>query len=321
MLSKASILLNEQGGYPLTAKPIILDVDTGVDDALAIAYAIRSPELDVLGLTTTFGNITVKEATRNSLIVLEKLGSDVPVASGAEQPLRRVKTDYPRHIHGEHGLGGAEWVEPKRKPLPTPAVDFIIEQVRAREGQVTLVFVGPLTNLALAVQKDPGIAGLVDQVVIMGGAVRRRGNVTPYAEANIYSDPEAADIVFRSGLPITLVGLDVTMRTLLPSSRVQVWRERSGELGRYFADMTDFYIDFYEKGYPGIGGCALHDPLAIGVVIDPSFVTLERMRIVVDTEGETLARTAEQPGGEPNVSVCVDVQEERFLEHFLSRVI
>lgn len=305
----------------MTARPIILDVDTGVDDALAIAYAVRSPELDVLGITTTFGNITVEEATRNTLIVLEKLGSEAPVVSGAAQPLSRTKSEYPRHIHGEQGLGGAKWDEPKRKALPGAAADFIIEQVRAREGRLTLVFVGPLTNLALALRKDPGIAGLVEQVVIMGGAVRAPGNVSPYAEANIYSDPEAADLVFRSGLPITLVGLDVTMKTLLPYSRVEAWREKSGEAGRFFADMTEFYIDFYEQGYPGIGGCALHDPLAVGVVIDPSFVNVERVRLVVDTEGETLARTAEQPDGEPNAGVCFGVDAERFLEHFLSRVI
>lgn len=306
----------------MTAIPIILDVDTGVDDALAIAYAVRSPEIEVLGLTTTFGNITVDEAARNSLLVLEKLGrSDVPVARGAEQPLKRIKTAYPRHIHGEHGLGGAEWSEPAGKPLPEHAADFIVRQVRARPNELTLVFVGPLTNLALAVQKDPGIASLVKRVVIMGGAVRAPGNVTPYAEANIFSDPEAADIAFRAGLPLVVVGLDVTMKTLLPRTRVQQWRETAGELGRFFADMTEFYIDFYEQDYPGIGGCALHDPLAIGVVIDPSFATEEAMYVKVVTEGEELARTAEVPGEAPNVRVCVDVQAERFLAHFASRVI
>ncbi|CAM3705503.1 nucleoside hydrolase [Cohnella lubricantis] len=306
----------------MTATPIILDVDTGVDDALAIAYAIRSPEIEVLGLTTTFGNITVEEAARNSLIVLEKLGrSNVPVAKGADQPLKRTKTEYPRHIHGEHGLGGAAWSEPAGRLLSEHAADFIVRQIRSRPNELTLVFVGPLTNLALAVRKDPGIAALVNRVVIMGGAVRAPGNVSPYAEANIYSDPEAADIVFRAGFPLTVVGLDVTMKTLLPRTQVRHWREQSGELGRFFADMTEFYIDFYEEGYPGIGGCALHDPLAIGVVIDPSFVAEERMHVKVVTEGEELARTAEVPGEEPNVGVCVSVQSERFLEHFTSRVI
>lgn len=306
----------------MTAIPIILDVDTGVDDALAIAYAARSPEIELLGLTTTFGNITVEEAARNSLIVLEKLGrSDVPVYQGSAQPLRRTKTEYPRHIHGEQGLGGAPLVQPRAAKAEGDAADFIIEQVRSRPRELTLVLVGPLTNLARAVEKSPEIAGLVNRVVIMGGAVRAPGNVSPYAEANIYSDPEAADIVFRAGFPLTVVGLDVTMKTLLPRTIVRQWRETRGELGKFFADMTEFYIDFYEQGYPGIGGCALHDPLAIGVVIDPSFVTVEEMRVKVVTEGEELARTAEVPGEQPNVRVCVGVDAERFLAHFTSRVI
>jgi purine nucleosidase len=309
-----------QGGYRLTAKPIILDVDTGVDDALAIAYAVRSPELELLGLTTTFGNITVEEAARNSLIVLEKLGSEAPVYEGAAQPLVRVKTEYPRHIHGADGLGGAAWTEPARKPAAERAADFMIGQVRARPHQVTLVCVGPLTNLATAVRKDPGIVPLVDRVILMGGAVRTPGNVSLYAEANIYSDPEAADLVFRAGLPLTAVGLDVTMKTLLPSSKVRQWRQRAGDAGDFFADMTEFYIDFYEADYPGIGGCALHDPLAIGVAIDPGFVTTEDLSIAVDTEGETLGRTYERDG-EPNARVCLGVDSERFLAHFLSRVL
>ncbi|MBB6733122.1 nucleoside hydrolase [Cohnella zeiphila] len=304
----------------MAARPIILDVDTGVDDALAIAYAVRSPELDLLGLTTTFGNITVKEAARNSLIVLDKLGSDAPVYEGAAQPLVRVKTEYPRHIHGADGLGGASWTEPSRKPAPGHAADFMIEQVRRRPYQITLVCVGPLTNLATAVRKDPGIVPLVDRVVIMGGAVRAPGNVTPYAEANIFSDPEAADLVFSAGLPLTVVGLDVTLKTLLPRSEVREWRRTAGELGDFFADMTEFYIDFYEADYPGIGGCALHDPLAIGVAIDSRFVATEELSVGVDTEGEKLGRTYEREG-EPNARVCLGVESERFLKHFLSRVL
>ena len=306
----------------MTVKPIILDVDTGVDDALAIAYAVRSPELEVLGLTTTFGNITVEEATRNSLVVLEKLGrSDVPVYQGSEQPLNRTKDEYPRQIHGEHGLGEAVFSAPAASKGNAHAVDFIIETVRGRKNEVTLVFVGPLTNLAHAVRKDPEIVGLVDRVVIMGGAARRRGNVSQYAEANIYSDPEAADVVFRSGLPITLVGLDVTMQTLLPMSQMPVWRAKDAELGGFFADMTEFYIRFYESAYPGIGGCGLHDPLAIGAVVKPELLETEPMRLVVELSGEELARTREVPGEHPNVDVCVKVDADGFLKHFLSRVI
>ncbi|RUS49067.1 nucleoside hydrolase [Cohnella sp. AR92] len=306
----------------MTARPIILDVDTGVDDALAIAYAVRSPEIEVLGLTTNFGNITVEEAARNSLIVLEKLGrADVPVYQGSAQPLSRTKDEYPRHIHGEHGLGGAPLSKPSASKEEKNAVDFIIEQVRRLKKELTLVFVGPLTNLAHAVQKDPEIADLVGRVVIMGGAARHRGNVSAYAEANIHSDPEAADVVFRSGLPITMVGLDVTMKTLLPMSQMPVWREKDASLGGFFADMTEFYIRFYESAYPGIGGCGLHDPLAIGAVVKPELLETEPMHLVVELAGEELARTREVPGEKPNIDVCVKVDADGFLKHFLGRVI
>jgi len=302
-------------------KPIILDVDTGVDDALAIAYAVRSPELRLLGLTTCFGNVPVDEATRNTLYVLERLGSDAPVLQGAQEPLRRKRKEAVRHIHGEKGLGGVLDIAPARKAEKQHAVDFIIEQVRKLPGQVTIVSVGPLTNLALAVRKDPGIAELVDQVVIMGGAVRVPGNVTPHAEANIHSDPEAADTVFRSGLPITLVGLDVTLKTLLARDALAAWRRKDPELGGFLAEMTDFYIDFYESCLPGAGGCALHDPLAVGVAVSADFVTAEPLHVQVRLDGEELGRTEELPGGRPNMRVCLDVRADEFVKHFLSRVI
>ncbi|MGZ9582914.1 nucleoside hydrolase [Paenibacillus marinisediminis] len=303
------------------SKLTILDVDTGVDDALAIAYAMRSPELNMLGITTCYGNITVDEAARNTLIVLEKLGHyNIPVFKGAEHPLERKKFNHPRHIHGEHGLGNAPVCETTGRPAEQHAVDYIIEQVHLHPHQVTLVMVGPLTNLALALQKDPEFASLVGKIVIMGGAVRTRGNVTPAAEANIYCDPEAADNVMRANLPLTMVGLDVTMKTLLPLTEVSKWREHDPAVGGYFADMTEFYIRFYESTHPGIGGCALHDPLAIGVAIDPSFVKELPLNVTIDTEGDELGRTREVLEGAPTCSVCLEVEAERFLKHFLSRM-
>ena len=303
------------------AQLTILDVDTGVDDALAIAYALRSPELKLLGLTTCYGNVTVDEAARNTLIVMDQLGVEgIPVFKGASKPFTRVK-QHPRHIHGEHGLGEAQVYEPKEQASDRHAVDFIIEQVHRHPHEMTLIFVGPLTNLALALQQDPAIAGLIGRVVIMGGAVRVPGNVTKIAEANIYSDPEAADIVFKADLPLTVVGLDVTLKTLLPLAVVKQWRECDPKVGGFFADMTEFYIRFYESAYPGIGGCGMHDPLAVGVAIDPSLVTEVPMHIEIETTDETLGKTREIPDGNPNCKVCVSVDSERFLKHFLSRVV
>ncbi|MFD0693018.1 nucleoside hydrolase [Paenibacillus sp. GCM10027628] len=310
-------------------KPIILDVDTGIDDALAISYAVHSPELEILGLTTCFGNVTVEEATRNTLLVLEHLDSQVPVIPGAAKPLfvSRVKANA-THIHGEDGIGNTliESKMPKREASPLYAPQFIIDQVRSKPHQVTIITVAAMTNLALAIMQAPDIVDLVDNVIVMGGAVKRAGNVTPHAEANIYADPEAADYVFASGIPITLVGLDVTMETLLPKKDVQAWRDKQSALGTLMADMTEYYIDAYEDFYPGIGGCGLHDPLAVGVAIQPDFVKTESLYVRVDLDGfhslgRTVADLRSKPAHEPNMNVCVEVDTQRFLDHFLTRVV
>lgn len=308
-------------------KKIILDVDTGIDDSLAIAYAVHSPELEVLGVTTCFGNVTMEEATRNTLVVLDHLDSNVPVIPGADKPLFRAPTKgNTTYIHGDDGIGNTFAAEPQRQALNKHAADFIVEQVRSLPYQVTIITVGTLTNLALAIMKAPEMVSLVDKVIIMGGAVTVQGNITPSAEANIYADPDSAEYVFRSGIPITLVGLDVTMKTLLPLQELQSWRDKNTRISHLLADMTEFYIGAYENFYPGIGGCALHDPLAVGVAIDPKFVTTVPMHVQVDVEGlDSLGRTIGdrriKPDAEPNLEVCIEVDAERFLKHFLSRVV
>jgi len=309
-------------------KPIILDVDTGIDDMMALAYATHSPEVNLIGVTTLFGNITVEEATRNSLYVLELLGKEnIPVHAGADKPLSRIKEAYARHVHGDDGLGGALLDSlPKGRAGSLTAAQFMVEQARNMPGQLTIIAVGPMTNLATAIRLDPEFVRLVGQVVIMGGAVTVPGNVTAHAEANIHSDPEAADFVFGSGLPIKLVGLDVTMKTLLPRTRLQEWRDKGSTMSKFLADASDFYMDAYEVFSPGIGGCALHDPLAVGVVIDPTFCRTESMPVRVDTQGrETIGRTYADPDadadGRPSIDVCLEVDADRFLAHFMSRVV
>lgn len=302
-------------------KKVILDVDTGVDDAMAIAYAAHSPELELIGLTTCFGNITAPEATRNTLAVVESLGKDIPVIEGAKETFRRgEKKQYSRHVHGEDGLGNALKAEPAGRPQPGHAADFIIEQVKRYPNEVTIISVGPLTNLALALEKAPELVSLIPEVIVMGGAVTVPGNVTPYGEANIVADPEAAAVVFGSGLPLTLVGLDVTMQTLLPRTLLNDWRASGRRDALFLAEMTEFYMEFYESCYPGIGGCGLHDPLAVGVAIDPTLVKIEPMRVTVVTEGEETGRTVGSPEGGPNIGVCTGVDAERFLRHFAGRI-
>lgn len=303
-------------------KKVIFDVDTGIDDAMAIAYAVHSPELDLIGLTTCFGNVSVEEASRNTLAVLEKLGKMVPVYSGASKALTREnKANFAKHVHGDDGLGNVLDFEPATSVEAEHAVDFIIEKIKQLPNEITLIAVGPLTNLALAIQKDSEIVSLVKEVVIMGGAVYVLGNKSPYGEANILTDPEAADIVLSSGLPITLVGLDVTLQTLLPKVEVEKWRQKATNAGDFFADMVQHYMNFYEKSYPGIGGCGLHDPLAVGVAIDPSLVITEDIHIKVTTEGIEDGRTVPYLEGEPKIKVCREVEASRFLERFLSRVV
>jgi purine nucleosidase len=309
--------MEEQG-----LKPIILDVDTGIDDALAMAYALNSPELELLAFTTCFGNVSVQEATRNTLAVLEKAGKKVPVYAGADQSFNgRKKTRSAKHVHGEDGLGNTLKQEPMAKGESQFAPDFIVQQLKDRPHEITIITVGPLTNLALAIQRAPEIIPLVKEVVVMGGAVKVPGNVNAYAEANIFADPEAAEFVLSSGLPVHLVGLDVTMQTLLPKPKLDEWRAAGNDMARFLADMTEFYINYYESSYPDISGCALHDPLAVAVAIDPSFVSAETMNVKVVIEGEEAARTVGHPEGEPQVRVCTEVEAERFLDHFLSRVV
>lgn len=306
---------------------IILDVDTGIDDALAMAYAIRSPELVVLGITTCFGNVTVHEAVRNTMLVLEQLDAEhIPVFIGADNPLfRPTLKGKAVSIHGEDGLGDTGLPEPQGRPSGQSAASFIVEQARKYPNEVIVVAVGTMTNLAMAMMQDPEAMHLLKRVVIMGGAVTVPGNVTPQAEANMYADPEAAEFLFRSGLPVTMVGLDVTLQTLLPRTEIATWRERGTKLGHFLANITEFYIDAYSQLYPGIRGCALHDPLAVGVVIDTTFVKTQSLHVQVDCEGlysvrRTIADRRSKPDYPPNVDVCLEVDADRFLNHFLERV-
>ncbi|WP_257350332.1 nucleoside hydrolase [Pseudalkalibacillus decolorationis] len=304
---------------------VILDVDTGIDDALAIAYAFRSSELNVLGITTGFGNVSEKEATRNTLQVLDVLGleHEIPVIAGADKPLSGVHIKgKSTHIHGEDGLGNCGLPLSKRRPLSTEAANFIISKVKELPHQVTLIAVGPQTNLATAIKKDPEIVNLVKRVVVMGGAVTVPGNVTPNAEANIYADPEAASVVFESGIPVTLVGLDVTMQTLLRNEVVNEWSSVKSAYSDFLQTICNSYIGAYHQFDSSLGGCALHDPLAVGVVIDPSFVKTVPMCVGVDLgKGDTFGKTYEVQQGKANIEVCLDIDVDRFVSHFLQRVI
>ena len=308
-------------------RKLILDLDTGIDDALAIAYALGSPEAELIGITATYGNVLMKDSVRNSLAVLDALGADsVPVYPGL--PHSSTAEDFAvleisAFIHGRNGLGEAETTPSRRSATTTSAVDFIIEASRRYGEELVYVPTGPLTNLAAALERDPALAGRL-RVVLMGGALTVSGNVSPWAEANINQDPDAADAVLRSGIDATMVGLDVTLQTLLTYEHTRRWRDLGTPAGTFLADMTDYYIRAYETTAPGLGGCGLHDPLAVGVAVDPGLVTTLPINLQVDVEGPTRGRTIgdvarlNDPRKTSRVALGVDV--DRFLEELMARI-
>jgi purine nucleosidase len=264
--------------------PVIMDVDTGVDDALALLLAVESPELDLIGCTAVAGNATVEQTTRNTLAVLEIAGrNDIPVASGAARPLNRRLTTA-TYFHGKNGLGNVEIPDPRALPHEISAPQYLCEMVDRTPGELTLIAVGPLTNLALALALDPQFGRKLGKLIIMGGAVGCPGNITPVAEANFFNDPEAADIVMRSGADIVLVGLDVTHKTVVRWSEIS-HLEGSTKL----TPASKFALDilrFYSHPYGEAVGAHLHDPLAVGVAVNPAWVTTQRMQVAIETAGQ-----------------------------------
>ncbi|MGG1659021.1 nucleoside hydrolase [Brevibacillus sp. NRS-1366] len=301
---------------------IILDVDTGIDDALGIMLAVKSGQFDLVGITTVNGNVSLGKATENTCKILDllQMGEQIPVISGAPQPLLRP-VFFEHSVHGEDGLGGAlRNVEISTKPSIGFAPDFIIEQVRNQPGQVTLVMTGPLTNLALAVKKCPELASLVKEVIFMGGVVKEHGNVTPVAEYNMYVDPEAAKVVFHAGFPeLTLVGLDVTRKVLLNEEHIRELGDTS--IGRYVKQSTSDYLQrYFERN--GVRACAMHDPLAVGVALSKDLVTTKKLYVDIETrselcDGQTVCDFQNRLKKEPNMNVCLDVDADAFFVRFI----
>lgn len=308
-------------------KKIILDLDTGIDDALALAYTLGSPELDLIGVTATYGNVLVETGVRNDLALLELFGrSDVPVFAGELHALAKdgfEVLEISAFIHGKNGIGEAEVAEPVGVVQELSAVDFLIESVERYGDELIIVPTGAMTNIAAAMKKSETFARDA-QIVFMGGALTVPGNVSQWAEANVNQDPEAADIMVRNAGDITMVGLDVTLQTLLTYAETARWRALGTPAGNFLADATDYYIKAYDTTAPHLGGCGLHDPLAVGVAIDPSLVTLVPINLKVDTEGPTRGRTIgdEVRLNDPhkNCKVAVGVNVDRFLKEFMERI-
>lgn len=265
-------------------RKIIIDTDPGIDDAMAICLAFNAPQLDVLALTTTFGNVSIDMATDNALILTELAGVDVPVAKGVGVPLEIAPLPHPDFVHGADGFGNINWPASSRQADERSAAQMIVDLVHANPNEVTLVALGPLGNLAQALTLDPSIAELVDEVILMGGAAKEGGNVTPVAEANIINDPHAADIVFGATWPVTMIGLDATHQVMMGDSELEAIRDSNKVCGEFLYQATQYYFDFYRNNV-GIDGCYVHDASTVIYAIDPSLFTSEAGVIRVATEG------------------------------------
>ena len=276
----------------MTPRKIIIDTDPGQDDAVAILLALASPEIDVLGITAVAGNVPLPLTEKNARIVCELAGRpDVRVFAGCDAPLARPLVTA-EHVHGKTGLDGPQMADPTMPLQDQHAVDFIIQTLREEpSGTVTLVPVGPLTNIATAFQRAPDIIARVREIVLMGGAYFAVGNITPAAEFNIYVDPEAAKIVFAAGVPLVVMPLDVTHKALTTRARINAFRAMGTRVGDMVAAWTDFFVRFDMAKY-GSEGAPLHDPCTIAYLIDPSLFSGRLINVEIETGSElTLGMT------------------------------
>lgn len=314
-------------------RKVIFDTDPGIDDAMALLFLHYLPGIELLGITSTFGNHVVDVTTRNALYLVERFKIDVPVARGTGVPLAGEYGPPPVYVHGNNGLGDVPVPETvKTQPDPRVAHKFIIDTVRAHPGEVTLVAVGSMTNLALALREDPEIAGLVKEVIIMGGAFGyfgNLGNISPASEANIHDDPTAADEVFGAKWHVTAVGLDVTHRVEMPTDYIRALAKDAGEVGQFIWDITRFYENFYKKS--GMPSIYVHDASAVAYLADPSLFKTRSGAVRVVTEGLAIGQTIQKPDSRhfpagawdnrPSQAICIDVDAEKLRELYRRTII
>lgn len=270
---------------PVQKTKLIIDTDPGVDDAITILMAFQLPDVEVIGLTTIFGNVTTKDATQNALHLCEVAGfPDIPVAEGIPEPLKRGPPFIADFIHGSDGLGNTFPSYPKNKKIEKNACEFLVDKVSEYPGEVTILALGPLTNIALAVKKDRLFASKVKKIVILGGSFFASGNINPAAEANVYGDPEAADIVFTCGAEIVVIGLNVTTQVLMTYQDLCELRDSEGRYGRYIYNICQFYRDWHVKS-DGIDGIYLHDPTCFAALLKPHLFEFKKGAVRVETQG------------------------------------
>lgn len=309
----------------MTPRKIIIDTDPGQDDAVAILLALASDEIQVLGITAVAGNVPLNLTQKNARIVCELADRpDIPVFAGADCPLRH-KLVTAEHVHGKTGLDGPALPDPTMPLQDAHAVDFLIETLRnADPGTVTLTPLGPLTNIATAMEKAPDIIPRIAEIVLMGGAYFEVGNITPAAEFNIYVDPEAAEIVFKSGVPITVLPLDVTHKALVTAPRIEAFRDIENHTGQMVAEWTDFFERFDKEKY-GSEGAPLHDPCTIAYLIDPTLFSGRKINVEIETasaltRGMTVADWWGVTNRKPNALFLGDIDADRFFDLLTNRI-
>lgn len=318
---------------------VIIDTDPGIDDSWALLLAIRSPEVQILGVTTLYGNVTTKMATKNALYILELFGRpDVPVVQGSETSLTGEPQNHiADFVHGDDGFGNTRRSNPRGTAVPgKTAAEFIVETVNAHDpGEVTVIALASATNVAMAMRLDPGMAKRGLRVVHLGGAFRVNGNVNPAAEANVFCDPEAADELYGSGADVTVIGLDVTERLFLTRADLDAMRTTNDESTNFLRDISEFYVQFHERAVePSFSGMFMHDPAAVLLAFRPDLFTIERGAVRVECEKGALCRgqtvfdegvkrwtfaNAWTEEGRGRVGVAVDVDAKGVMDVFRAR--
>lgn len=295
---------------------MILDLDTGIDDAFALAYAIAHPDIELIGVTGTYGNVTIEQGMANTRALLKLLGQpDIPVYAGVEID-GFVVSEASARIHGTNGVGEVD-IATENAESAGEAVDFLIESAAKYGEDLVVVPTGAQTTIAKALEKNEALRGI--RMVTMGGALTVPGNVSPAAEANISQDPVSSNTVYQLAEDMTMVGLDVTMQTQLTRAEANSWRGTAA--GDAFADMAGYYIDAYQENNPHMDGCALHDPLAVAVAVDPDLVDCLILPLQVDTEGPTVGRTIGRwDGSEVETRVAVGVDVDAFVPDFIDKL-
>lgn len=305
---------------PQTVRPFLIDTDTASDDAVALLMALRRPDVDVTAITVVAGNVPLDKGVQNALYTIELSGTEVPVYAGAARPLLR-ELETAQFVHGEDGMGDIGLDLVGRQPESGHAVEVIIETARRHSGRLTLVTLGPLTNLALAVRQAPEIAEQIDRCVIMGGIGSGHGNVTPVAEYNIWVDPEAARIVFESGLPITMVGWDISrISAVIDSATSARLRAIDTELARFAIDIQRTLVEF-TASVTKLDGFDMPDPIAMAVALDPGIATTRRAHVEVvigdrPARGQTIVDQLVREGRPPNTDVVTLVPRDEFMVRF-----